>query len=84
MTQDQVATVLTAAVPVLVAIGGVIRYLVRILASVDRATTLAEQAAQMLADHVQQSDSIHSKLTTELADHRTSLALLGAAKEHPA
>lgn len=79
---DQVVTVCAAAVPVLVSIGGVIRCLVRILASVERATELGSEAAGALAKHIEQSGSIHAAMTEQLTSHHGRLSAL-EAKGHP-
>lgn len=83
MSQDQVVTVLTAAVPILASIGGVIRYLVRILSSVERATALGEQAAQALAQHIEQSGSVHAAMTERLTEHHAAIATLKAGSVTP-
>lgn len=83
VTSGQVAAVCSAAVPVLVSIGGVIRYLVRILASVERATELGEQAAETIARHIDQSAAVHGALADQLTSHHGRLSSL-EAKGHPA
>lgn len=83
ISSDQIVTVSAAAVPLLVALGGVLRYLVRILASVERATELGEQAAEQLARHIEQSSSIHAAMTDRLTSHHGRLSAL-EAKGHPA
>lgn len=80
---DQVLTVTTAAVPVLASIGGVIRYLVRILASIERATALGQTAAEQFAKHIEQSESVHANTAARLAEHHGRLSAL-EAKGHPA
>ena len=80
---DQVVAVCTAAVPVLASIGGVIRYLVRILASVERATELGQEAAEQLSKHIEQSGTVHAAMTEQLCTHHGRLAQL-EARSHPA
>lgn len=82
ISSDQVVAVCSAAVPVLATMGGVIRYLVRILASVERATELAQEAAGSLATHIQQSGSVHGAIAEQLTQHHGRLATL-EAKAHP-
>lgn len=80
---DQIITACTAAVPVLASIGGVIRYLVRILASVERATDVGRDAAEQLAKHIEQTDAAHSNMSGRLDEHHGRLSAL-EAKASPA
>ena len=83
MSSDQILTVCAAAASVLAAIGGMIRYLVRILASIERATDLGQEAAEQLARHIEQSASIHAAMTDRLTSHHGRLSAL-EARGHPA
>lgn len=81
----EIVTVCTAALPVLASIGGVIRYLVRILAQVERATELGEQAARAITTHIEQSGAAHQTMTDQLLDHHGRLSAIEATmKGHPA
>lgn len=80
---DQILTVCTAAVPLLVSVGGVIRYLVRILASIERATELGQVAAEQIARHIEQTETVHARTAAQLTEHHGRISAL-EAKGHPA
>lgn len=83
MAPGEIVAVCTAAGSVLASIGGVIRCLVRILASVERATELGDKAAKQLAKHIEQSAAVHGALTDQLAQHHGRIAGLEAGRPHP-
>lgn len=57
-----IAAVLSAIVPILVAAGAALRYLVQILATVQRSIALAEQIGERLDRHLEQSAAVHAAL----------------------
>lgn len=73
---QQILTVTAAAVPLLAAIGGVIRYLLQILTAVQQAIGLAKDAAESIERHIEQSGSVHAAITDRLAAHDTQLAVI--------
>lgn len=77
MTQSEaIVTMCSSVVAVLAAIGGAVRYLVQILATIKRITDVAESVARQLQSHVEQSDTAHRATADKLADHDTQLAVV--------
>lgn len=83
-TTSAIVSVCAALVPVLAALGGAIRYLVRILASIERVTTMAEEVAKSLAAHIESSTAAHTALSDKIASHDRDLAVVNTKLASPA
>lgn len=77
-TSDLVVVATTAGVPILGAVAQAVRYLVRILRSIENVTRIAEQVAGQFTEHVATSDAAHAALTTQVGRHETAIAVLRA------
>lgn len=70
------AEVVTAVAAMLGIVGGMLRYLLKVTASVESTAALNREHAAAFTQHVEQSAKLHEALTDRVALHDTEIAVL--------
>lgn len=76
MGANEVLAVAGAAAAVLSVVGGTLRYLVRMAASMEKTSSQVAHMGEAFAKHVDTSDELHKALTDRVTSHGEQLAAL--------
>lgn len=78
MGANEVTAVAAGVATVLAVIGGMLKYLVRLAASMERTSTQAAGMAEAFGRHVESSDELHRALTDRVSLHGEQIAAIQA------
>lgn len=81
MGPSEITAVAGGVAAVLGVVGGVLRYLVRMAASLERTSTQATVMGEAFTRHVDASEAFHAALTERVSSHGEQLAALRAKVE---
>lgn len=76
MGASELAAVATGVAAVLGVVGGTLRYLIRVAASMEKTTTQVTAMGEAFGRHVESSDDLHRALTDRVTNHGEQLAAL--------
>lgn len=79
---SEATEIVVAASAVLGLLGGILRYVVRLAVTVDRAANTGQATVVALREHSAEEARVHERHAQELGEHATRLAVL-ESKAHP-